>query len=432
MKINLLFNYPLGDLVAITGVAAYLQAQCPQTTFVVNGSGEFDKRISVNYSILLQKYNTTKEGHYTRALVELIAEQLPEFTIPLPTSPLKPVIDISEAEKGFRPYTEPYWVIFPGGKRDFTAKLWHQDKWNKLVELLQDNRYGICKRVVQVGKEAVGYINPSLKRVTNLINRTSEQELFSLIYHADGVVCGITSGMHIAAAFDKPCVVIAGGREGPWWAKYDNQVFVHTIGKLQCCALPCWNSDVTAGALGKTCLNVVADAVQPQPKCMSLITPEMVVSAILNYYKGKVVDVTIKEEATFVPYEKEAKVNSVRSFDTIAAESHILTDTDIVNILTSSWFDKIFPGQTTRGVTNALHSRYQLLQKLKDPEKCKSCVRRSVEQDIKNVESLIATAFTPYLKTLSDTSKKSLMLYLEGKNKVTKSKIFYSSIGDIL
>lgn len=197
-----------------------------------------------------------------------------------------------------------YWVVVAGGKLDLTAKLWKFNWYQEVVDRLHAR--GL--RFVQAGAAHTGHIHPPLKNVLSAVGRTGERELFNLIANADGVLCGVTAAMHIAAVFDKPCVVIAGGREEPWWESYDNQWaafgdcpqpvkvphrYLHTIGKLHCCASRgCWMKrtvpievkDETSGR-GKLCKEPFRDTDQAVPTCMTMIRPEQVVDAVWSYYE---------------------------------------------------------------------------------------------------------------------------------------------------
>ena len=85
--------------------------------------------------------------------------------------------------------------------------------------------------------------------------------------------------MHIAAALEKPCVVVAGGREGTRWELYPNQRFLYTNGALDCAMYDgCWKSKV------EECAHLEAGV----PLCMEIIRPEDIVRAMEMYYLGGV------------------------------------------------------------------------------------------------------------------------------------------------
>jgi hypothetical protein len=113
--------------------------------------------------------------------------------------------------------------------------------------------------------------------------------------------------MHLAAAFDKPCVVVAGGREEPWWEHYADDYgafgpvcaavqmphrFLHTVGVLDCCSYKgCWKNrtvpitpEDTISRKLKLCVDPVREEEQAVPRCMSLVTPDFVVDAVQSYY----------------------------------------------------------------------------------------------------------------------------------------------------
>ena len=108
-------------------------------------------------------------------------------------------------------------------------------------------------------------------------DKTNLRQLFRLIYHAEGVITCVSLPMHIAAAFAKPCVVIAGGREGARWEMYQNHRYLAING---CCPDAkwdgCWKSKMAE------CKNLIDDI----PFCMKLIRPIDIVRAVELYYLG--------------------------------------------------------------------------------------------------------------------------------------------------
>jgi len=202
------------------------------------------------------------------------------------------------------PISGRYWVIVPGHKSDFTTKAWSMTRWQQLVDKLQDK--GI--RVVQVGADHGGNTNPMLDGVLNLVGKTNLRDALWLIKHAEGVICPITFFMHAAAAFDKPCICIAGGREHWWWEAYVNvegtEIFgpyaqpvvmphryLHTQGQLDCCIdRGCWKNKVLSSEPDKNksyCRYPEGDDYGQQiPRCLKMITVDHVVEAVMSYYKG--------------------------------------------------------------------------------------------------------------------------------------------------
>lgn len=191
----------------------------------------------------------------------------------------------------------PYWVIFAGHKRDLPLKAWPSSYWQQLVDQLAG--WGI--KCVQVGAENMP--NPDLAGTQRLIGDTNLRELFALIRDAEGVICGITSGMHIAAALERPCVVLSGGRESWWWEAYVNENngfgaasgkikvphrYLHTFGMLPCCQqVGCHKMSIYPGykhPIDKICTQQVELRGNREAACMTAITPGKVIDAVLSYY----------------------------------------------------------------------------------------------------------------------------------------------------
>ncbi len=226
--------------------------------------------------------------------------------LPVPVTEPKGCIVLSAEEQAVRPEGR-YWLVVAGGKMDMTAKVWSVQHWQSTVDALR--RQGV--RVVQAGGSFNKHFHPTLDRVEQWVGKTqNERTFFSLVAGAEGVVCGVTSAMHIAAVFDKPCVVIAGGREPPWWEAYTNcyssfgerckpvkveHTFLHTVGLLDCCKdRGCWKdrtvpveqTDLTDPKKKRQlCRRPVSVGHQAVPECLKMITPDHVVEAVMNYYE---------------------------------------------------------------------------------------------------------------------------------------------------
>ncbi len=209
-------------------------------------------------------------------------------------------LHLSATEKATPPVHGRYWLILTGGKSDFTIKVWHSRYFQEVADRLGDVGLG----VVQTGAAHTGHWHPKLtgSHVIDLCGWGKFREFVQQIYHAEGVICGVTAAMHIAAALHKPCVVIAGGREAWWWEAYVNQNkgfgvrasgkhpmphrFLHTIGLLDCCSHHgCWrNKVVPLGSDKQICTYPIITPEMPVAKCMQMITPEHVMAAVQSYY----------------------------------------------------------------------------------------------------------------------------------------------------
>jgi ADP-heptose:LPS heptosyltransferase len=193
-----------------------------------------------------------------------------------------------EEEKGT---CAPFWLLASGGKYDYTIKWWDHRRYQRVV----DHFRGVID-FVQVGE--AGHHHPSLRGAIDLRGQTSLRELVRLMYHAQGALSAVSLLMHLAAAVEvkpgmpknRPCVVVAGGREPPHFTAYPHHQFIHTVGALACCDDGgCWKSRTRALGDGDSkdrpdelCLDPVGDL----PRCMDMITAEEVIRRIEMYFEG--------------------------------------------------------------------------------------------------------------------------------------------------
>jgi ADP-heptose:LPS heptosyltransferase len=198
----------------------------------------------------------------------------------------------------------PFWIVVAGGKRDFTTKWWDHQRYQRVIDHFADRIL-----FVQVGES--GHEHPPLRDVIDLRGRTDLRQLVRLVYHAQGVLCPVTLLMHLAAAVEvppwmpknRPCVVVAGGREPPHWEAYPHHQFLHRAGALLCCDDGgCWKSRVRQ--IGDRDVkdhpsNLCVDVVGTLPRCMDLITAQDVIRAIELYFQGgAITPLTCAELAT--------------------------------------------------------------------------------------------------------------------------------------
>ncbi len=183
--------------------------------------------------------------HYLQAYIDLFNKQL--GTAIALTEP-RGDLHLSHDER--RWYSElynycgrelPYWVVCSGGKFDLPVKWWGHDRFQSVVD-----RFRGRIQFVQVG--AFGNHHPRLEGAIDLRGQTTTRDLIHLIYHAEGVLCGVTSLMHIAAAVPpragrRPAaVIVASGREPIAWERYPGHEYVTAAGDLACS--PCWRNRV--------------------------------------------------------------------------------------------------------------------------------------------------------------------------------------------
>jgi len=186
-----------------------------------------------------------------------------------------------------------FWIIVSGGKTDFTAKWWDPERCQSVVD-----HFAGRLRFVQCGEVGKGHVHPPLNGVINLLGKTDLRQMVRLTYHATGIVCPVTMLMHLAAAVEtkvgrpknRPCVVIAGGREPVQWEAYPHHQYLHVNGCLPCCDDGgCWKSRVEPLGDGDEkdkdlCqLPVKLLSGRTIPKCLDMITSSHVIEAIERY-----------------------------------------------------------------------------------------------------------------------------------------------------
>lgn len=258
-----------------------------------------------------QNFETVHFLAYFHRDFEVQARVQVPLTLPYPD------LHLSEEEKTVPLISGRYWAFLSGGKTDFTAKVWSTGYWQETVGQLQ----ALGLPCVQIGGTDRGHWHPEVKNVLNLVGKTSLRDMMRVIYHADGVICGVTSAMHIAAGLQKPCVVLAGGREAWWWEAYVRENtglggaevaaklayphrFLHTIGLLDCCQRHgCWKNKVTKFQDDPSvCKYPIVKPGQAIPKCLDMITPRHVIEAVMSYYEDNSLP-PIKDAAQVVRYE---------------------------------------------------------------------------------------------------------------------------------
>lgn len=244
-----------------------------------------------------------RRGHFMQGMLFDICSNIGELITP---NDIRPHIKLTEKEMDPRsaPLRPGYWIVMPGGKTDFPLKMWSLENYLSVCRTLASD--GI--RIVQCGGVGGRNITRRLPGVYDLTGKTTFREFLVAVYHSAGVICPVTSGMHAAAAFNRPCVVIAGGREPWWWEAYTKTVwrdatgheppddfvphrFIHSIGSLPCCRRGgCWNTGFEGR---RACVDIVSRGEKKQPRCLDKIVPYFVVSAVRAYLNG---DPVIEDE----------------------------------------------------------------------------------------------------------------------------------------
>ena len=267
------------------------------------------EHIDVEYPAI--NSSNSKPFHFIHGYRMFLEDRL---GIKIPQGDFRGYVSLSEQEKSWMNQIqemgveEKFWLLFSGGKWDYTAKWWNPEEYQKVVDHFKDKIL-----FVQCGE--LSHHHPQLQNVINLVGKTNTRQLVRLMYHAVGVVCPVTFAMHLARAVDtprkhavnRPCVVLAGGREPTHWESYPTHKYLHHVGALDCCDIGgCWRS--RAFELGdgdekdkSLCLQPVdmgEKITTPQgnlvdlkiPKCLDMITHKHVIEAIESYYDGGVIE----------------------------------------------------------------------------------------------------------------------------------------------
>jgi hypothetical protein len=184
----------------------------------------------------------------------------------------------------------PFWIVSAGGKYDITIKWWDSTRFQEVIDSFEGKI-----QFVQIGQ--AGHHHPKLSKVIDLRGQTSLRELIRLIYHSQGVLCPVTSLMHLAAAVPlkihasdvRPCVVIAGGREPAEWERYTGHRFMHTMGQLKCCTGGgCWRDrtfKLRDGNRRDRPESLCVDVKGHLPRCMDVISSARVIRNIHSYFR---------------------------------------------------------------------------------------------------------------------------------------------------
>jgi hypothetical protein len=310
-KLLLECEFSPGDLVMLTAAVRDLHRSYPGEflTDVRAGSVElwdnnpFRTRLSaadpevevIKCDIPLINRSNQAPYHYIHAFIHFLNERL---GLKIEPTEFKGDIYISPLEKSWWSQVQdltgqdtPFWIVSAGGKFDVTIKWWETARYQKVIDHFRGKIL-----FVQVGR--ADHYHPRLNGTVDLRGKTNLRELVRLVHHAQGLLCGVTCLMHLAAAVEtrpgrpspRPCVVIAGGREPVHWEAYSHHQFIHTIGALECCQSGgCWRDrtlPLRDGAPQDSKKNRCLQVAGALPRCMDMITPDEVIRRIEMYFVG--------------------------------------------------------------------------------------------------------------------------------------------------
>lgn len=243
------------------------------------------KVIEMNYPLI---HSSGKIGiHFIEAFCDYLGKQL---NIELPCVVNKPFIYLSDEERQWMSVIEELtgqkkaWVVSSGIKSDYTVKGWGYHNYQTVI-----NHFKNKILFVQVGESH--HNHKKLDNVLDLIGKTDTRQLIRLIYHSQGVLCGVSFLHHLANSFEKPNVTIASSMESLRWERYSTGVFLQTT-QLPCAnkGNGCWKTKITSNNPDETCLLPVLSKEEFIPKCMDMIIPKTVIEEIEKYYESGMLD----------------------------------------------------------------------------------------------------------------------------------------------
>ena len=199
----------------------------------------------------------------------------------------RPDIWLTEEEYNAPPVTEkPYWIIIIGGEKGWGCKMYPFERWQEFVNQNPDVLF------YQLGAKEDAHPKLQGDNVVDYIGKTQSRDtgirdLFKLFLNAEGSIGLVSFQMHLSAAFNKPCIVVAGAREPVSFTRYAGHQYLTTEGCLPCSSYKaCWHCNID------TCKDLVIDQNKKEvldrkvPKCVDLIKPEDLTLALKRYYLG--------------------------------------------------------------------------------------------------------------------------------------------------
>ncbi len=284
---SLHLTYPGEFLTGYVGTAPELLWHNPRIVELggVDSSGAAVEAIELHYPAVHEsdRRGITFGGAYCEALAAAIGR-------PVPLRVNRPQLYLSEQETGWLDQVAeqlggrqvPFWLVNAGVKTDYPTKGWPVEHFQRLVELTAGR-----VQWVQVG--AAEHAHPKLRGVLDLVGQTDLRQLVRLAWHCRGAVGGVSFLMHLAAAWQKPYVALAGGREPVAWNAYPTGHYLHAIGSLDCCrAAACWKSRVVPLGDGDAkdsdlCTQPIVGLQRPAARCLALISPAEVAAIVERY-----------------------------------------------------------------------------------------------------------------------------------------------------
>jgi ADP-heptose:LPS heptosyltransferase len=285
-------TYPGEFLTGVRTPCPHLWENNPHITPLGLLDGEVE---TINCEYPLIHRSNQEPWHFLHGFIDFLNHRL---GLQIMLSQLKGDIHLSDLEKSWMSQVQeitgnqvPFWVVNAGGKYDYTIKWWETERYQAVVDHFRGKIL-----FVQTGEQ--GHHHPPLRGVIDLRGKTDLRQLVRLVHHAQGILGPVSLPMHLAAAVEtlpgmpqnRPCVVIAGGREPPHWEAYPHHQFIHTVGALLCCDNGgCWKARTIPLGDGDSKDepdNLCVDVAGSMPRCMDMVTADDAIRRIEFYFRG--------------------------------------------------------------------------------------------------------------------------------------------------
>lgn len=289
--INLLINTSgyLGDNVVMTAVLHNLydsgkfkvniQTNHPD---VYAGLPYLDNTINPDNAdyIINQGYSQDwRQGckHMIQAIIDRISYTV---NIPIECKYLVPELKIDLGNQPLMKSDKPYVVFNNGFQNSAPTKKYFNPYWQGIID--QNEEY----QFVQVG-QSKNHAMP-LKNTISFIDKTDFKALCNIIANASCIITPPSGIMHIAGAYNKPCIVLSGGRQPESLTKYPNAVYLSSIDQFECCkGKGCHRNKWETDDANKKCLHYTNKDNETTADCMLCIKPVTVSNLLTDLLNKK-------------------------------------------------------------------------------------------------------------------------------------------------
>lgn len=295
MKKRVVFNlkFAPGDSLVFTTVLRDLYLSCPSEYEVdvhnyypeifknnpyitsINDDTVYCYKKIKHEDILCKRMNG---NHYSKIFNQIVSETL---KVKIQQNSIYPELYLSKEEESEEildrlKIEKPFWIINSSFKIDMPLKSWIPYRWVELIEELQMRNVNL----VQTGSNTEIY--EELSNIKSVIGKTENiRDFISLCYHSSGIITHTSFPVHVAAALNKPCVVLNFGRENPWYSCYPNQQVLHTVGLLDCCSVNgCFKKQ------RNECIYPVGKL--KYPLCVNLVSVNDALRSVMKYESNKI------------------------------------------------------------------------------------------------------------------------------------------------